>query len=312
MYREPVTMQQPARQQRSFASVCASRARTATARRAIYRPTQLQILPDRYCSDGEDDNDNDGVALEQLLDEQRARIAALEARVGVLEQSHTDLLVANTAIAHDLRGPLQIILGNLGMVRQYHSHEFDSEANEMLQQAARSGLALREMLSGLLDLARADHTALQQTAVDLSALANRIVAELRSAHPERCVRWECAPGMRVTGDRRMLSSLVQNLLSNAWKYTAQRECAAVRFLVRAAVNEELIFCVQDNGVGLTDIDSVAIFSPFFRLPEHEEFTGAGIGLAVVERIVRRHGGRIWAERTGTQGVTFCFTLGTLL
>jgi len=148
---------------------------------------------------------------------------------------------------------------------------------------------------------------LQRDAVDLSALSERILAEMAQTEPGRGVAWEVEPELVARGDGRMLEAVMRNLLGNAWKYTAGTLEAKIR--VYADKNgRESLFCVSDNGAGFDMAHAGKLFKPFQRLHRQEEFVGIGIGLATVQRIVHRHGGEIHAEAAPGQGAKFCFSL----
>jgi signal transduction histidine kinase len=143
--------------------------------------------------------------------------------------------------------------------------------------------------------------------VDLSALATRIAAELRRTEPERQVRIDIEPGLQVQGDARMLEAVMRNLLGNAWKYTGRAADAQIRLSQRFEGDDRWI-CVADNGAGFDMAHAGRLFKPFARLHRQDEFSGLGIGLATVQRIIERHGGRIQAHSRPHQGATFEFTL----
>ena len=142
---------------------------------------------------------------------------------------------------------------------------------------------------------------------DLSDVVYDVTSELSLAEPERRVTFRIANGVTVNGDANLLRVVLENLLGNAWKYTATREGATIEFGVAEMDGEATCF-VRDNGVGFDMADAGKLFAPFQRLPGTNEFKGHGIGLATVERIIRRHGGRIWAEAAPGDGATFYFTL----
>ena len=144
--------------------------------------------------------------------------------------------------------------------------------------------------------------------VNLSTLAADVMAELRQTDPLRQAEIAITPGMVADGDPQLLRIVLQNLLGNAWKFTRNREAARIDFSVNTQ-DAERVYCICDNGAGFDPAHAGKLFAPFQRLHSEAEFPGTGIGLALVQRIIRRHGGRIWAEGVVDQGATFCFTLG---
>jgi light-regulated signal transduction histidine kinase (bacteriophytochrome) len=159
----------------------------------------------------------------------------------------------------------------------------------------------------MLLLAQVTRDELSRTEVDLSALAAEVVADLRAGDPERVVEVEIAPQLTAVGDKRMLALILQNLIQNAWKFTRRTEAARIRFVAQDAGGER-VFVVSDNGAGFDMTYASKLFGAFQRLHPAAEFEGTGIGLATVQRIVLRHGGRIWAEGTPGAGAKFAFTL----
>ena len=165
-----------------------------------------------------------------------------------------------------------------------------------------------ELIDALLQLSRTTRGQMSLERVDMSALAKRVASELARAEPSRNVDVSIAENIVATGDPVLLRIVMENLLDNAWKFTAQQRQPRIEF---GAHDDERgpIFFVRDNGVGF-DMDSIDhLFTPFYRSRTAEGFSGTGIGLATVQRIVLRHGGRIWAQSAAGEGATFYFTLG---
>jgi light-regulated signal transduction histidine kinase (bacteriophytochrome) len=163
------------------------------------------------------------------------------------------------------------------------------------------------MIDGLLDLSRLTSREIRREEVDLSALAGGVAEDLRRADPQRRARFAVAEGLSVVGDAGLLRVVLENLLENAWKFTSREPEALIEF--GAAEREgRPAYYVRDNGVGFDEAYAEGIFDPFRRLHGEEEFEGKGVGLATVARIVRRHGGDLWAEGEVGRGATFFFTL----
>jgi light-regulated signal transduction histidine kinase (bacteriophytochrome) len=166
------------------------------------------------------------------------------------------------------------------------------------------------LIDDLLNLAHVTRVQLNFMPVNLSRLAEGILSELQRTHPERRVEWSVAPNLTVHGDQRLLEVVLENLLNNAWKYTSRQERARIEFGSKQE-GEETIYLVRDNGAGFDMAYADKLFGAFQRLHTVSEFPGTGIGLATVQRILQRHGGRIWAEGVVDEGATFFFTLPAL-
>jgi light-regulated signal transduction histidine kinase (bacteriophytochrome) len=164
------------------------------------------------------------------------------------------------------------------------------------------------LIDDLLDLSRITRATLRDEPVDLSAMARAIVEELRRREPGRSVTAEIAPGLSVRGDRRLLNVALENLLGNAWKFTAKRDDAHIWFGRQPGPDGD-VFHVRDDGAGFDMAYADKLFAPFQRLHRPSEFEGTGIGLATVQRVVARHGGRIWARGAVDEGATISFTIG---
>jgi light-regulated signal transduction histidine kinase (bacteriophytochrome) len=166
---------------------------------------------------------------------------------------------------------------------------------------------MSELIDGLLKLSRSTRGEMARENVDLSAVVNSVVEELRQADPERQLMVDVAPNIEVDADPRLLKVVMENLLGNAWKYTGHTADATIEFGVERQEGESVYF-VRDNGAGFDMAYADKLFLPFQRLHKADEFAGIGIGLATVQRIIQRHGGRIWAKAAVEEGATFYFTL----
>ncbi len=171
----------------------------------------------------------------------------------------------------------------------------------------RATLRMGQLIDDLLKLSRVTRAEMSREPVDLSALVSAIAKELSEAEPERRVELLIAQRLICHGDARLLRIALNNLLGNAWKFTSRQPHAAIEFGVDVQDGEKVYF-VRDNGAGFDQSYSAKLFRPFQRLHSQAEFAGNGVGLATVERIVRRHGGRIWAAGVPGHGATFSFTL----
>jgi light-regulated signal transduction histidine kinase (bacteriophytochrome) len=166
---------------------------------------------------------------------------------------------------------------------------------------------MNRLIEALLQFSRLAHAELKRDRVDLSRMAEEVAWELKATGPDRPVTFRLAEGIRVDGDANLLRVVLTNLLGNAWKYTATQKEAIIEFAV-TELDGRPFFLIRDNGNGFDMANADKLFVPFQRLPGAEECRGFGIGLATVERIIRRHGGQVWAEGAIGKGSTFYFTL----
>jgi PAS domain S-box-containing protein len=237
--------------------------------------------------------------------------ADLERRV---QQRTAELAAANAelesfayTVAHDLRAPLRAMSGFCHVLIEDFGSHLPPEARRYLQHVTDGSKHLANIIDGLLVLSRSTRGELRRDVVDLSLLAEQKLRELARLEPDRRVIWHIQSGLRATGDARMLESVIANLLSNAWKYSGHREEAIIG-VYRAVIDGEPMFCIEDNGVGFDMAHSNKLFQPFQRLHRQDEFQGLGIGLATVQRIVHRHGGRVSAVGVPGKGAVFRFSL----
>ncbi len=212
------------------------------------------------------------------------------------------------SVSHDLRGPLRIIDGFSHMLLEDYADRLDDAGKEYLRRIRVTNQHMSDIIDDLLALSRITRGEMRRDAVDLSAMASAICEDAQSGQPERKVRFEIADGVLVKGDSGMLRSVMENLLGNAWKFTALNPQATIEFGVQPCDGEAVNF-VRDNGVGFNMDYADKLFGPFERLHPEDEFEGTGIGLATAHRVISRHGGRIWAEGAVGSGATFYFTLG---
>ena len=250
-------------------------------------------------------------ALRRAQDEVEALNADLErrveARTAQLRAANAELDSFAYAVSHDLRAPLRAMSGFAQALQEDHGAALDAEARMYLDQISLASVRMGELIDGLLTLSRSTRGRMRRDAVDLSALAERALAELHAADPARQVVAQVAPGLAAEGDARMLDVVMRNLLDNAWKYSVH--AAAPRIEVGAEqLDGERWFYVRDNGAGFDMAHAARLFKAFQRLHRTDEFPGLGIGLATVQRIVHRHGGAIIAHGAPGQGATFRFTL----
>ncbi|CAL95073.1 sensor histidine kinase [Azoarcus olearius] len=237
--------------------------------------------------------------------------ADLERRVGErtaeLQSANRELEDLAYALTHNLRAPLRAINGFARLLLEGHAERLNAEARDELMQIQRAGGRMGDMLNGILALLRSTGKGLMRTEIDLSALVVRRLADLVEVEPERRLQSEVEPGLVVHGDPEMLQLAVLHLIDNAWKFTRGRNPAVIRLSGEAGPGFRRIY-ISDNGVGFDMAHAQRLFNPFQRLHREDEFQGLGIGLATVQRILRRHGGDIEARGAPGEGATFCIYL----
>jgi signal transduction histidine kinase len=224
-----------------------------------------------------------------------------------LEGANSELEAFSYSVSHDLRSPLRSIEGFAQILLEDHAQGLDEEARSYLRRVRAASRRMALLIDDLLDLSRVTRSSLTRQMVDLSALAREIAAEIEKSQPDRRVRFVIADGLAVRGDPRLLRVLLENLLGNAFKFTQREREATIEF---GAVTRDggVAYYVRDNGVGFDEAYATKLFGAFQRLHGSEDFEGTGIGLATVQRIVQRHGGKAWAEGAVGKGATFYFTL----
>lgn len=210
-------------------------------------------------------------------------------------------------VSHDLRAPIRVIEGFTKILKEDYGRLLDRVGNDHLERVLGAAARMNAMIDALLALSRLSAQPLARQTVNLSQLAAYVIEDLRRHHPERRVEAIIAPGLQTVGDPTLLRVVLENLLGNAWKYSAQRSVATIEF-GRVAEGGRSAFCVADNGAGFDMRFADRLFGVFQRLHSASDFAGTGVGLASVRRIVQRHGGEIWAEAEPDRGARFYFTL----
>ncbi|MGO8799362.1 MAG: response regulator [Roseiarcus sp.] len=224
-----------------------------------------------------------------------------------LESKNKELEAFSYSVAHDLRAPLRSIDGFSRMLLKDHAGSLDGEGQEYLGYIRESAQRMGRLIDDLLSLSRVIRSEFQRQQVDLTAIASSVAARLRRDNPGREVQVDVAERLMATGDVRLLTVALENLIGNAWKFTGKRADARIEIGVCGEA-ESRAYLVRDNGAGFDMAYASKLFGVFQRLHSNSEFEGTGIGLATVQRIVHRHGGRIWAEGEVGRGATFFFTL----
>ena len=267
-------------------------------------------------SDKADNMDAVASGLNMLSEELHANVVErtkLEKIVKELEVANQELQAFSDVLAHDLRNPLLIVTNFSHQLHEALGDSLDEQHKEDLQRIRAAARHMVHIVDDLRDLADVNRVEITRREVDLSSLARGIIDDLSVLVPDRVVRFEAEPGIMAVGDKTLLRILLSNLLQNAWKYTGPSDDAWIELGVVEEddeVDEVPIYHVRDNGIGFDNANREIIFKAFERLHTRLEFAGSGLGLATVERIVRRHGGRVWADGVPGEGAVFRFTLGS--
>jgi light-regulated signal transduction histidine kinase (bacteriophytochrome) len=257
--------------------------------------------------------------LESEITERKGAEEVLQQRTAQLEDANNELEAFTYSVSHDLRAPLRGIDGwSLALLEDDYD-QLDEQGRQHLDRVRSEAQRMGRLIDDLLQLSHVTRAEMQTSAVDLSALAQTVVARLQAAQPERQVEVKIQPGLTAQGDAALLEIVLTNLLDNAWKFTGTRRQARIEFgylphpslpspIGRGEGGEGPGYFVKDNGVGYDMAFAQKLFGVFQRMHKTSEFPGTGIGLATVQRIVHRHGGRVWAKACVNRGATFYFTL----
>jgi signal transduction histidine kinase len=231
----------------------------------------------------------------------------VQERTAALRAANRELEAFSYTVAHDLRGPLDAVQGMVYILESLSQPDKAAERTEVLDQLRHSTRGMALLIDDLLNLSRASTAALKREQVDLSRLVSQIADDLKRAEPDRHVEFSIAHLPEVEADEGLMRVALDNLIRNAWKYTSRHDAACIEFGA-ARVRGEIVYFIRDDGAGFDPKLNDQLFQPFRRLHSRSEFPGTGIGLATVQRILVRHGGRIWAEGEIEKGATFWFTL----
>ncbi len=228
-------------------------------------------------------------------------------RTAQLQATNKELESFSYSVSHDLRAPLRAISGFSRVLLARYADRFDAQGKDFLQRVDAASRRMGELIEDLLNLSRITRSEMHQEPVDLSSLAKTIAEELQHSEPERKATFLIQDDLQTSADPRLLRIALENLLGNAWKFTLNRPSAMIEFGRNEQEGKQVYF-VRDNGAGFDMAYADKLFTPFQRLHSLSEFPGTGIGLATVQRIIHRHGGKVWAEGEVEKGATFYFTL----
>jgi signal transduction histidine kinase len=248
------------------------------------------------------------IGLQRLRSEAQAQTQAVDHAYRELRSAHTELEHFSFSVSHDLRTPLSQIAGFADLLRLQAGHALDAAARGWVDNIAGAAQRMQQLIDDLMALSRMTRAELRSETVDLSTLAWEVAGELNGSEPQRQVEWHVANNLQAQGDARLLRAAVANLLSNAWKYSAGNSTPCIEF-GRIDQRGQAVFYVRDNGAGF-DAQGAGdrLFLPFQRFHTDAAFEGHGVGLAIVQRVVVKHGGQIWAESAPGHGASFFFTL----
>jgi signal transduction histidine kinase/tRNA A-37 threonylcarbamoyl transferase component Bud32 len=245
-------------------------------------------------------------------EEVRKLNARLEERVSdrtaELRAANTELEAFSYSVSHDLKQPLRIISGFSAALEEEHGAALGEDGRAYIGRIRSASKRMGDLIDDLLRLSRVTRAEVARARIDMSALSRAVFAELERADPERRVELVVPDGLTVLGDTRMMQIALENLIGNAWKFTSKRARARIEIGVVGTSGGEAVFFVKDDGDGFDARKAPRLFGAFQRMHSAADFPGTGIGLATVQRIVRRHGGRIWAESSPGAGATFFFTM----
>jgi two-component system sensor kinase len=225
----------------------------------------------------------------------------------VAESANRDLEAFSFSVAHDLRAPLRAIDGFSNMLMEDQAGRLEAEGVHLLKQVIRSASNMGRLIEDLLEFSRTGRAAMHPMSLDMSALTQEVTRDLLMVNPERKIDLQIATLIPAWGDRSLLRQVLVNLIGNAIKYTGRKDGARIEVGSTAGTSENT-YWIKDNGAGFDMARAKRLFEVFQRLHTQSEFAGTGVGLALVQRIIERHGGKVWATAKVEEGATFFFTL----
>jgi light-regulated signal transduction histidine kinase (bacteriophytochrome) len=221
-----------------------------------------------------------------------------------LNEVNRELESFSYSVSHDLRAPLRIITGYIHHLMNPGEETCEEERYSILERIHANAKHMQEMINALLDISRQTRKEIERSPVDISSVAESIIHDMKKYEPDRRVQTEIEPGIIVNADPDLSRIVLENLIGNAWKYSAKKEIA----IIRLYLDSNGRICLEDNGAGFSESKAEDLFNVFHRAHDDKEFSGLGVGLATVKRIIHRHRGRIEASGMPDEGATFCFTM----
>lgn len=247
-------------------------------------------------------------AINKLLEQMQQRDLMLRRRTTEVETANKELEAFSYSVSHDLRSPLASVDGFSQALSDLYSDQLDESGKEYLRWIQDAVVQMKDLVEGLLQMSRLAKSEINRTRVDVSEIAQSIAESLQQRDPSRSVDFRIEPGLIATADERLLRAVLENLMSNGFKFTRKKENPMIA-VGSSVEGDRRVYFVKDNGAGFDSTQAAKMFTPFQRLHSYSEFEGTGIGLSTVKRIIERHGGAIWADGQVGQGATFYFTLG---
>ncbi|MEO5670295.1 MAG: ATP-binding protein [Ramlibacter sp.] len=245
--------------------------------------------------------------LEVLLAERSRQAEQAERRSAELSELLKEMESFSSSIAHDLRAPLTTMSGFSQVLLETEAAQLSARGVGFLERIKSAAAKMEEVIAALLYIAKLPHAPLNRVQIDLGVLARSFVADLRAAEPGRVTDIRIAKSLPAVGDPVLLRQVIANLLGNSWKFSARRDVVKIEVGMQTVQGRTAYF-VRDEGAGFDSSQARHLFEPFHRMHSDKEFPGTGVGLAIVKRIIKRHGGEIWADAVAGEGARFCFTL----
>ena len=257
-----------------------------------------------------EDFDVERAKTEAANEELRKAFGSLRRAKEVADAANRELEAFSYSVSHDLRSPLRAIDGFSKTLLNSYQNLLDDRGKDYLQRVRAATQRMAQLIDDLLKLSRLTRGEMSITRVDLSGMVREVAAELQKSEPAHRVSFRIADGISAMCDAHLLKVVFENLVGNAWKFTGYKEEAIIEFAATRA-DGAVTYLVRDNGAGFDMAYSDKLFATFQRLHPEREFPGTGIGLSLVQRIILRHGGKVWAEGAVDQGATFYFTLSSI-